>query len=394
MLQSLRNRYSIQWTFYLASYLLFIATLLRTIIIYWGKAELVKGSLLLLMWLILFTTQSEFSNRWSDYFFMYLAAQVVLTTQLLKLPIYPDYFITLFSILSMEIIQRLPLKTWGVIIFLFIPIMFITITPSLGTGQALAMSVFYTGVNVIMGSFALTVQRAQRAREENQALFKELSISNQQLQVYAAQIEELTIVKERNQLARELHDSVTQTIFSMTLTIKSALVLVDRDLSLVGNQLERLNQLTQSALTELRQLVSELGRNNLSEVNLSVTIAHFLQTANFPEDLQVEVVSEGSDTLTSDEVKNLARIVQEALNNIAKHAQSTHAFIRLIFIEPYCVEIEDNGIGFDPEYKSTGDHFGLSGMRERADEIGWMISIQSGAGKGTIVRVQKMAPKE
>ena len=110
------------------------------------------------------------------------------------------------------------------------------------------------------------------AQAKSQALLIELQAAHHQLQEYASQVEELSAAQERNRLARELHDSVTQTIFSMTLTAQSALILVDRDPARVKEQLVHLQALAKNALAEMRSLIQQLRPRSLAEEGLAAAL--------------------------------------------------------------------------------------------------------------------------
>jgi signal transduction histidine kinase len=393
MLTNLWKRLVTQWMFYLAVAFMFSAILLRTLVVYRGHAALPWAVLLLVIWLLLLLSEPAVSRQWRGYFPVYWVLQTGLLTAMLSLPVYPDYFAGLFSILSVQIVQKYRFKISALLIAPFTPITIIMFIPSLGLGQAIVMGVFYTGVNALMASFATTVKRARRVREQNLALMQELAASNQQLQTVAAQMEGLAVARERSNLARELHDSVTQTVFSMTLTAKSALMLVDRDFNRVSGQIERLNQLAQSAQAEMRLLIAELGPEKSAHEDLPTVIRRHLQLSNFPETFTVDMDVSGSGALTMEENRNLFRIVQEALNNAQKHANASRTAVRLHLEEPFWVEIEDNGSGFDPQQVFDVSHMGLRGMRERAAAIHWGFTVCSAPGANTRIHIEKLDSK-
>jgi signal transduction histidine kinase len=258
-----------------------------------------------------------------------------------------------------------------------------------GMPQALTLALIYTAVNTFLASYSLTAHRAHTARVQNLTLGQELHATNRQLQTYAKQIEQMTVVRERHRLARELHDSVTQTIFSMTLTTQSALVLMERDPSRLRSQLDRLTQLAQSALAEMRVLISELRPEKAAEGGLAAALRQHLANRLLPETLSVSLEVEGDGCLAPAEEQGLFRIAQEALNNIVKHAQASQACIRLHLAEPFWMEIRDQGRGFDLSQARNGGRVGLASMRERAEEIKWNLQITTSPGTGTCIRVEK-----
>ena len=286
--------------------------------------------------------------------------------------------------------QRLNPKPGALWIGLFTPLMVLLLFKTYGAFQAIALAVIYTALNIFVASYALATRRAQAARAQNQSLALELQEANRQLQAYSKQLEQLAVTRERHRLARELHDSVTQTVFSMTLTTQSALLLLDRDPRQASAQLDRLHQLSQSALAEMRVLISELRPEKVAEGGLVAALRRHLADRRVSESLAVSLEVEDDQTLNLAEEQGLFRIAQEALNNIVKHAQASQAHIRLHLVEPsWWMEIEDPGQGFDLERARDSGHVGLSSMGERAAEIGWNLRIMTAPGAGTRIRVEK-----
>jgi PAS domain S-box-containing protein len=198
---------------------------------------------------------------------------------------------------------------------------------------------------------------------------------------------ELAAGEERAHLARELHDSVTQALFSMTLVSRSVELLLDRDPALARAQLSQLRDLQREALAEMRALIFELRPGNLEQDGLT----HALRThaaalqGRIGLPIVVESTLDGRLPLPIEEV--LYRISQEALHNVVKHAGAkqvrlevgrTAAGVRL--------RIADDGKGFDPEQVADG-HLGLAGMRVRADKVGARFTCRSQPGQGTTIEV-------
>ena len=217
----------------------------------------------------------------------------------------------------------------------------------------------------------------------------QLQQANQKLEFHAHQQELLITGRERQRLARELHDSVTQTIFSMTLTTQSALLLLARDRSRVSGQLDRLDQLAQSAQAEMRTLISHLFPVPVTGGDFVNALQRHLEDRRRLDSLVVTLEVQGYQPFEPAEEVNLFRIAQEALNNIVKHAGVQQAVIRLHRSELPWMEIEDHGIGFDPQRIAAGGRMGLASMGERANEIGWTLQVDSAPGFGTRIRVEK-----
>ncbi len=390
-----RSADSSQWVFHLTVAFLFGTVLLRSLLLYQDSPVLGQLLGLLTAWLVLFAAETATSRRWPRVFPIYLVLQTMLVSVFLWKPDFPeyDYLAILFAILSMQVMQRLTLRSGAIWLGSFTLLMAPPMVMRDGILEGIALTLVYTAVNVFLGSYALATQRAQVARARTQALAQEVQETNRQLQAYATRLERSTVARERHHLARELHDSVTQTIFSMTLTTQSALLLLDRDPTQVGSQLDRLNDLARNALSEMHVLISELRPEKVTEGGLAATLCRYLADRRLAESLAVSLEVEGDQPLEAAEEEGLFRIAQEALNNIIKHAQVSQAHIRLHLAKPLWMEIEDQGRGFDLQQAQdggrAGGQVGLISMGERAAEIGWSLQVFTSPGAGTCIRVEK-----
>ncbi|MEP7201577.1 MAG: PAS domain-containing protein [Ilumatobacteraceae bacterium] len=207
------------------------------------------------------------------------------------------------------------------------------------------------------------------------------AISNARL---ASQVSGLAAAEERQRLARELHDAVNQTLWTAALTADSLLREAGED-SPLRPRLERLRQLTRGALAEMRTLVLELRPAELSEAPLHELLEGLATALESRKSLQVTV---DVDPVEFDSGTRLAfyRVAQEALGNIAKHAQATMVGLFLTKGVEVELRIQDDGQGFDPCAVPPG-HLGLIIMRERADAVGAKLDISSSPGHGTDVRL-------
>jgi signal transduction histidine kinase len=378
-----------QWIFVIAASFMFGAVFLRTLLIYGNSPKLGLALGLLLTWLLLAVSEPAISCRWLGYFAVYLVLQTALVFALLTFPDPPDFFAALLAILSMQVMLRLNPRIGALWIGLCGLIMAPLLARTYGT-ETVALTLIYTGVSALFGSYALATRRAQEARVQNRALAQELERGNRELQAYSTQLEGLAVARERSRLARELHDALTQTVFSMHLTVQSARLLFDRDPQQAAEQFERLGQLAGSALSEMRWLISELPVEDVADGGLASALRRHLAGGRIPAGLSVSLEEEGDEPLPAAEQRGLFRIAQEALNNVVKHARASHAVIRLHLAEPFWIEIEDDGQGFDLQQARNGDRVGLLYMRERAAEIGWDLEIATSPGAGTRIRVKRL----
>jgi signal transduction histidine kinase len=128
----------------------------------------------------------------------------------------------------------------------------------LGFMRGLSLGILYVALEIVLAGFAVAFQDMETARAESQVMLAELKETHHQLELYASQVEELATIDERNRLARELHDTVSQTLFSIALTNQAAQILLKKDPGRAKVQLEKLHELTQSALTSMRDLITQL----------------------------------------------------------------------------------------------------------------------------------------
>jgi signal transduction histidine kinase len=382
-----------KWIPILAASLYFVAVALRTWLYFREGPYLGRALGLLLLWLLLIASEPRLSRRWPAYFPIYLILQTGLVFALMALPGDPDFMGALLGVLSMQVLLRLPTRVGVVWIGLCALGLWLLLSRAYQY-QAIALALIYTAGNVFLGSFTRTIRKAQAARQYNQALAGELERANRRLQDTSAQLEQLAAARERNRLARELHDSVTQTVFSMNLTSQSAALLLARDREQVGAQLERLYALSRSALAEMQLLIDELKPGLGGRQGLPAALRQLLADSHFRDNLTVSIEVQGEQTLTPAEEQALLRIVQEALNNILKHAGAPQAALRLHLEPPVWVEIEDHGQGFDLRQAQDRGRVGLNSMRERAVEIGWTLQIETSPGAGTRIRVEQPGPQE
>jgi PAS domain S-box-containing protein len=202
---------------------------------------------------------------------------------------------------------------------------------------------------------------------------------------------ELAANEERANLARELHDSVTQALFSMGLTVRALELQLDRDPAAAREKLAELRDLQKDALAEMRNLIFELRPRGLEADGLPQAIRTHAAAVEGRTGLAVTVQADLPDRLPLDVEEALYRITQEALHNVVKHANASSAWIVLARTgREIRLSIEDDGIGFDPESTPRG-HLGLVGMRQRAERIGATLEVGRRPSGGTQVRVRLSA---
>jgi signal transduction histidine kinase len=197
------------------------------------------------------------------------------------------------------------------------------------------------------------------------------------------------VMEERHRLARELHDSVTQALYGVSLnTAAAGLALASGNSDAVAANLREIRETVQEAVSEMRVLLFELRPPRLEEDGLAGALEARLRSVEARAGLQVELCGERAVRLSSSMEQELYRIAQEALNNVLKHAHATRAQVQLdVSADVVCLQIQDNGIGFDPENAGGLGGFGLRGIRERVARLGGVLHVQSAPGEGTCVSI-------
>jgi len=202
-------------------------------------------------------------------------------------------------------------------------------------------------------------------------------------------------LEERTRLAHDLHDSVTQTVFSLGMMARAAQAQHERHSAKLGSTLDRVATLAQAALVEMRALLFELQPASLSEEGLASALSKLVEGMRPRTSMALRCTVAGEARLAQDVELALFRIVQEALANAVKHAQASEAVVSfMVQAEALTVQVRDDGAGFDPEARvaATADGVrggqGMRSMRERAAAAGLTLAVASALGQGTTVTIQ------
>ncbi|WP_019631800.1 GAF domain-containing sensor histidine kinase [Actinomadura atramentaria] len=202
---------------------------------------------------------------------------------------------------------------------------------------------------------------------------------------------ELTVVAERNRLARELHDAVAQKLFSLRLTAQAAAALAGRDPERSAVELDRVGQLAAEALAELRAVIFELRPADLAD-GLLPSLRKHVDVLDRAHDAAVRYTGDAVAVLSEEHERDVFRIVQEALYNALRHAEPSTVEVRARVADgALAIEVADDGRGFDPATETggkSGGGLGLASMADRADAVGAVLSIDATPGKGTVVRLE------
>ena len=211
-----------------------------------------------------------------------------------------------------------------------------------------------------------------------------------------AQLAEMAAVQarleERQRLARELHDSVSQALFSTELQLGTAEMLLETDPPAARARLEQARRTIREAANDLRALIADLRPPALAGKTLTEALADFARSLEAVEGVSVVFHHDAEGQLSPSEEAELYRIAYEALTNAVRHGQPRQITVSLWLRPPaFRLVIADDGQGFDPNHTPAG-HWGLVGMRERAERLGASLVVESAPGHGTRVEIARQAP--
>ena len=213
-----------------------------------------------------------------------------------------------------------------------------------------------------------------------------LALENARLR---AQAKESAAMDERSRLARELHDSVTQSLYSVTMYTEAAARLLPSGHGAAAQHLRDARDTAQEALREMRLMIYQLRPPVLEKGGLAVALQVRLDAVERRGGIHAELTVEGEDRLPPAVQAELHQIAQEALNNALKHAHAHQVQVHLLFGDAVTqLKVQDDGLGFDLAAARAGGGQGLSGMVERAEKIGARLEIDTAPGRGTKVAVK------
>ncbi|MGP4049032.1 GAF domain-containing sensor histidine kinase [Streptomyces sp. 2A115] len=201
---------------------------------------------------------------------------------------------------------------------------------------------------------------------------------------------ELTIAEERSRLAHELHDAVSQKLFSLRLTAQAAAALVDRDPGRAKGELQQVAALAAEAADELRAAVVELRPAALDDDGLVATLRTQIQVLDRAHSAHVTFDSCGVRALPAAQEEAMLRVAQEALHNALRHSGAARVDVSLARRGQGAVlSVTDDGSGFEPKAtRRAGRHLGLVSMRDRASGVGGTLTVESAPGKGTTIEME------
>lgn len=243
---------------YVIGFIMIGVVILRAILFYQGQPIFSVVMMLITAYALLYTLEPWLSRGFPWHLQVYFPLQTALVITLSSLRPFLDFHTVLYFPLCIQIFRVFsrPIAIgWSI---LFVVLLAISVIPGMGLWEGLALILLNIASGIFIISYDFLYLSTQASQSASEHLLADLQLAHRRLQEQAAQAEELAAARERNRLARELHDSVSQMIFSITLTSRSARLLLERDPARVPAEIERLRGMTASALDVLRSLIAEL----------------------------------------------------------------------------------------------------------------------------------------
>jgi signal transduction histidine kinase len=256
-------------------------------------------------------------------------------------------------------------------------------TPGLMLFAIAGVLINRTAIFVAVGFMVTRLMRTQR--EQRAALLQ----ANVKLTHYATTLEQLATSRERNRLARELHDTLAHTLSALAVQLGAVDALWDASEKEARHLLGQSLAVTRTGLTETRRALQDLRASPLEDLGIALALRTLAESAAARNGIAVEVeVAEHLDALSPVEEQCLYRVAQEALENVSRHAAARHVTVHLEQGDDHItLTVSDDGQGFDPDAAEPELRLGLRGMQERADMVGGALTVESSVGQGTTVKL-------
>lgn len=245
-----------------------------------------------------------------------------------------------------------------------------------------AGSAFLFGRSLLYALIAYVVTHLMK---EQRALRASLQNANQKLKNYATTQEALATARERNRLSRELHDTLAHTLSGLVVHLEAVNIQSKNDPQLAQRELVNITDQARAGLNEARRAIKSLRSAPLEEMGLLLALQQAAKEAALRGDFQLQLALPAALPFLPPEVENeIYRVAVEAIENIVQHARAKNVQFSLEASEIHIkMQIADDGVGFDPKSIDLRAHFGLLGLRERADLYGAVLNVESRPGSGT-----------
>lgn len=325
---------------------------------------------------------------------LYLGIQscIVLSALILLSP----FFALLFFVLSVEAMLMLPTRKGLLWIAGFAVV---TTTAYLLSEQNMVGALLQSLVNsagfLFFGVFGRALARAEDARQESERLLAELQEAHKQLQAYAEHAEELAIVKERNRLAREMHDTLGHRLTVAAVQLEGAQRLISDEPARASRMVGTVREQVREALKELRSTVATLRTPLEADLSLATALSRLVSEFDSATALRVhaELPEDGTLEVTGPHQHALYRAAQEGLTNVQRHAHAQDVWLQLRRHNGHItLQVSDNGVGMADDAGQAG--FGLRGLRERAAQLNGDLRVEPRAEGGTQLTFSLPYPPE
>lgn len=319
---------------------------------------------------------------------LYIVVQGLLALLIAAISRNTGMVVALYMALIGETIGFLGINRWSVLSTLyFIALFLLNLVIFTNLESAIYWLATIIPIIIFVGMYVTMYVRQAEAREKAQALAAELETANQQLTDYAARVEDLTIANERQRMARELHDTLSQGLAGLILQLEAADAHLasqrhDKAQSIIGNAMEQ----ARLTLADARRVIDDLRQPSLDDLDsaLRLELDRFTNATGLP----IRFHADPTPPLPDSTKETLVRAVAESLTNIARHANAQNVEVDLRMKDKsLSLTIQDDGQGFDATAIPAG-HYGILGIKERVRLVNGVFDIQSEKGKGALLKVE------
>jgi signal transduction histidine kinase len=323
---------------------------------------------------------------------LYFAVQLALCTAVLYYSALDGFITLLLFPLASNALEMLP-RRWAapalVLLvgdFALAALLLGNVSTALGGSFVVAAGVIFVAV------FTQVALRERTARREIERLAAELAAANQKLRAYAAQVEELATIQERNRLAREIHDTLGHSLTVINVQLAAAQAVLASDPPRALEAMSKAQALTQDGLNEIRRSVAALRAAPTADRPLPQALEELLETTRAAGLLAELTVQGAPRPLKPQTEQALYRAAQEALTNIRKHARASRVAVQVDYGAeagaPVRLSVSDNGVGAETGTAEGAAGFGLLGVRERLQLIGGQVRLTTAPGQGFRLEVE------
>ncbi len=286
--------------------------------------------------------------------------------------------------------QRITMLLLNVLSIMSVTFLMVDGSGSPNMRLSVGVTVLMSGLQYLLSAvfvvlFTHVAVREREARRAVEELAQKLERANTKLRAYTAQAEELAMVKERNRLAREIHDGLGHYLTTINVQIQAGLAVLDQDRRRGLEALRQAQTLTQEGLSEVRRSVAALRASPLDDFSMPEAVGRLVDACH-NSGLSLRYTVDGDPRpLASQIALVIYRAAQEGLTNACKHAEAQHVAVTLTYNDDNVVlKVEDDGLGAE----EPGSGFGLLGIRERLKLVDGQLEVKTGAGQGFLLKVE------